>query len=502
MTLQGARILVGITGGIAAYKSISLIRALQKHGADVRAIATPSVKPFVGLETLRAITREEVPVDVFHQEGDAVADSWTRHIHWGEWADLYVIAPCTAQTMAKIAHGFSDNMLTASVLARRCPLMICPTMDGEMWDHPATQRNVELLRGDGIHILEPAEGYLASGLIGQGRLPEEAEIVAEVERLLADVERGRNAEEGDVATRSHGERGINNEAKRHGTGTPSLFAGKRVLITTGPTREYIDDVRFISNPSSGKMGIAMALAAKQAGAHVTLLHGPIESSLLPAMDVIDNFESADELFELVQEHGPEADVVIMAAAVSDAKPAKRIDGKVKKTDQESSLQLASTPDILAWLGGHKSEGQTLIGFAMESDAETAQASARAKMESKNLDAIILNLLREGESGFGIDSNNVELFVGQKTAQSQDKAQHQDQSLSQNYAKHHDPPFHFAGTKLDVALQLVDQLSVSLFTKSLAGERYSGESSSAVPSSNESHSGSPSTTRMSSTKKGS
>ena len=462
MTLQGARILVGITGGIAAYKSISLIRALQKGGAEVRAIATPSVSSFVGLETLRAITREEVPVEVFHQDGDAVTDSWTRHIHWGEWAELYVITPCTAQTMAKIAHGFSDNMLTASVLARRCPLLVCPTMDGEMWDHPATQRNVELLRGDGIHVLEPAEGYLASGLIGQGRLPEETQIVAEVERLLADLEPG------------HG--GAKDEAMSRGGVPPSLFTGKRVLVTTGPTREHIDDVRYISNPSSGKMGIAMALAAKQAGAHVTLLHGPIESSILPAMDIIDSFESADDLFNLVQKHGPEADVVIMAAAVSDAKPAQRHRGKVKKADQEWSLQLAPTPDILAWLGGHKSDGQTLIGFAMETDAETAQESARAKMEAKNLDAIILNLLCEGESGFGIDSNKVELFVGQDQSQSQTHAQQQDM------AQHQDPPYRFEGTKLDVALQLVDQLSVSL-----AGGMPSYESS---------------TTRVSSTKKGS
>jgi len=208
------------------------------------------------------------------------------------------------------------------------------------------------------------------------------------------------------------------------------------------------------------MGIAMALAAKQAGAHVTLLHGPIESALLPAMDTLKSFESADELFGLVQEHGPEADVVIMAAAVSDAKPAKRIDGKVKKADQEWSLQLAPTPDILAWLGEHKSDGQVLIGFAMESDAETAREAALSKLEAKNLDAIILNLLREGESGFGIDSNNVELFVGQKTAQSQDQAQYQD------------PPYAFGGTKLDVALQLVDQLSVSL-----SGVSPSGNSSS-------------------------
>lgn len=481
MILQGARILVGITGGIAAYKSISLIRALQKGGAEVRAIATPSASSFVGLETLRAITREEVPVDVFHQEGDAVADSWTRHIHWGEWADLYVIAPCTAQTMAKIAHGFSDNMLTASVLARRCPLMICPTMDGEMWDHPATQRNVELLRGDGIHILEPADGYLASGFIGQGRLPEEAEIVAEVERLLANVERRRDAEEGNiaaeghVAARSHGERGVSDEAKGRGVAPSSIFAGKRVLVTTGPTREHIDDVRFISNPSSGKMGIAMALAAKQAGAHLTLLHGPIESSLLPAMDVIDNFESANELFGLVQEHGPQADVIIMAAAVSDAKPAERHRGKVKKADQEWSLQLAPTPDILAWLGDQKSDGQTLIGFTMESDAEIAREAARAKLEAKNLDAIILNLLREGESGFGIDFNKVELFVGQKTAPSQDKAQHQD------------PPYAFAGTKLDVSLQLVDQLSVSLASESFnsASEVGGRHSSNPSPTTNES-----------------
>lgn len=486
MTLQGARILVGITGGIAAYKSISLLRALQKRGAEVRAIATPSVSSFVGLETLRAITREEVPVEVFHQDGDAVTDSWTRHIHWGEWADLYVIAPCTAQTMAKIAHGFSDNMLTASVLARRCPLLVCPTMDGEMWDHPATQRNVELLRGDGIHVLEPADGYLASGLIGQGRLPEEAVIVAEMERLLADVERGRDAEEGDVAARSHGKRSV---------APSSLFAGKRVLVTTGPTREPIDDVRYISNPSSGKMGIAMALAVKQAGAYVTLLHGPIESSLLPAMDAIHSFESADELFELVQAHGPGSDVVIMAAAVSDAKPAERRRGKVKKADQEWSLQLAPTPDILAWLGGHKSDTQTLIGFAMESDAETAREAALSKLEAKNLDAIILNLLREGESGFGIDSNNVELFVGQHQivgqhqTQSQTHAQQQGMAQKQGPKKHQDPPYRFAGTKLDVALQLVDQLNVSL-----SGGSPSGDSSPAVPPSNESLSGKSASTK--------
>ncbi len=445
MTLQGARILVGITGGIAAYKSISLLRTLQKQGAEVRAVATPSVSSFVGLETLRAITREEVPVEVFHQDGDEVADSWTRHIHWGEWADLYVIAPCTAQTMAKIAHGFSDNMLTASVLARRCPLLVCPTMDGEMWDHPATQRNVALLRSDGIHVLEPADGYLASGIIGQGRLPEESEIVAEVERLLADVEREDGAP--GSATNSAPSSASIDKVKRF-VGAPSLFAGKQVLVTTGPTREHIDDVRYISNPSSGKMGIAMALAAKQAGAHVTLLHGPIESSHLPVMDATHSFESADELFTLMKEHGPKADIVIMAAAVSDAKPAERHHGKVKKADQEWSLTLAPTPDILAWLGEHKSDGQRLIGFAMESDAETAQEAARTKMEAKKLDAIILNLLRDGESGFGINTNKVELFVAQESvAGLQDQAEN--------------PPFAFAGTKLDVALQLVDQLEVSL-----------------------------------------
>jgi len=231
-------------------------------------------------------------------------------------------------------------------------------------------------------------------------------------------------------------------------GAPSLFPGKRVLVTTGPTREHIDDVRYISNPSSGKMGIAMALAAKQAGAHVTLLHGPIESSQLPVMDATHIFESADELFTLMKEHGPKADIVIMAAAVSDAKPAERHHGKVKKTDQEWSLSLAPTPDILAWLGEHKSDGQRLIGFAMESDAETAQEAARTKMEAKKLDAIILNLLRDGESGFGIDTNKVELFVAQESvAGLQDQAEN--------------PPFAFTGTKLDVALQLIDQLEVSL-----------------------------------------
>ena len=445
MTLQGARILVGITGGIAAYKSISLLRALQKRGAEVRAIATPSVESFVGLETLRAITREEVPVEVFHKDGDAVADSWTRHIHWGEWADLYVIAPCTAQTMAKIAHGFSDNMLTASVLARRCPLLLCPTMDGEMWDHPATQRNVELLRGDGIHVLEPAEGYLASGLIGQGRLPEETEIVAEIERLLADVEREGEGRSDDAL---HELGGAKDEAMSHSVGPSSLFAGKRVLVTTGPTREHIDDVRFISNPSSGKMGIAMAVAAKQAGAHVTLLHGPIDDSTIPAMDVIESFVSAEDAFSLIKEHGPTADVVIMAAAISDATPETRMAGKVKKRDQDWVLPLSPTPDILAWLGERKDAGQILVGFAMESEADTAHESALAKLNAKNLDAIVLNLLREGESGFGIKSNKVELFVGDGQGKGGDSA-------------HQQVPYAFEGTKLEVALQLVDQLEVSL-----------------------------------------
>ncbi|WP_440999101.1 bifunctional phosphopantothenoylcysteine decarboxylase/phosphopantothenate--cysteine ligase CoaBC [Fodinibius sp. SL11] len=372
--LSGKRIILGVTGGIAAYKAAFLLRALQKSGAEVRVAMTPSATRFVGTETFSSLSKHEVAVDVF-PENEAATQSWTQHISWGEWADLFVIAPCTANTLAKIAHGISNNMLTSTVLAARCPLLICPTMDGEMYESPAVQKNLKTVQEFGYHILEPEEGYLASGLEGKGRLPETDRILEKCDTIL----------------------------EQHRLEGP--LAGKKVLVTAGPTREHIDPVRFISNPSSGKMGFAMAAAAQQLGAEVILVHGPVSLSKPIGIATIE-IESTRELFEQVKNHA-DADVVIMAAAISDFTPQKTHPQKVKKDQAESSIRLKKTTDILAWLGDHKKEGQVLIGFAMET--ENLLENAQAKREQKNADWIIANSLNEAEAGFGSDKNSVYLI---------------------------------------------------------------------------------------------
>lgn len=394
MLNAGTRILVGITGGIAAYKSVLLIRELQKQGAEVRAIATPSTHHFIGLETLRAITRHEVPTEVF-QGDEKGSSSWTRHIHWAEWADLFVIAPCTANTLAKIANGFSDNMLTSTALASRCPLLICPTMDGDMLDNPSTQRNLNALRESGVHILPPDEGYLASGLIGPGRLPETDTIIRKIEDILTSTGF-------DPASRP----ATDTPAK-----TPSIasrtghLAGKRVLVTAGPTREPIDAVRFLSNPSTGKMGIAMARAAQLAGAEVTLLLGPVSTP-----DPVDlhtvRFTTAADLFEKTKALHSEMDIIIKTAAVADFRPKNPSTEKTPKGEMGLSIELEPTQDVLMWLSEHKPEGQILIGFAMQTSGDLEPA--RDKLKRKKLDAILVNELKDGVSGFATDNN--ELFL--------------------------------------------------------------------------------------------
>lgn len=369
--LSGKRIILGVTGGIAAYKAVYLLREFQKAGAEVRVTMTPSATRFVGLDTFASLSGHEVAIDIFPEEGQS--DDWTRHIYWGEWADLFVIAPCTANTLAKINHGQADNMLTSTVLAARCPILICPTMDGEMYDSPAVSENLKELTDKGFHILEPASGYLASGLEGKGRLPEAENILEKASEIIGDVE--------------------------------GILKGKKVVVTAGPTREHIDPVRFISNPSSGKMGIAMAEAARDLGGEVTLLHGPVSAPLPDDIHKV-SFSSAADLFEAVKERS-DADVIIMAAAVSDFTPEKTFDQKVKKTDAGSNIQLKRTQDILAWLGEHKKEGQTLIGFAMET--EDLLENARNKLKAKNADHIIANSLNEEGSGFESDTNTVILI---------------------------------------------------------------------------------------------
>lgn len=372
--LSGKRIILGVTGGIAAYKAAFLLRALQKAGAEVRVTMTPAATRFVGAETFSSLSRHEVAIDVF-PENDSATQSWTQHISWGEWADLFVIAPCTANTLAKIAHGVADNMLTSTVLAARCPLLICPTMDGEMYESPAVHKNLKTIREFSYHILEPEDGYLASGLEGKGRLPETDLILEKCSAVL----------------------------KKHKSEGP--LAGKKVVVTAGPTREHIDPVRFISNPSSGKMGFAMAEAAQRMGAEVILIHGPVAIKKPAGMETIE-IESTRELFEQVQNHS-DAEVVIMAAAVSDFSPVKSSQHKIKKEQADSSIQLRQTLDILAWLGDHKKDGQVLIGFAMET--KNLLENAQAKLKKKNADWIIANSLTEDESGFESDKNKVHLL---------------------------------------------------------------------------------------------
>lgn len=392
--LSGKRIILGVTGGIAAYKAAFLLRELQKAGAEVRVTMTPSATRFVGLETFASLSGHEVAVEIFPD--DPGSSDWTRHINWGEWADLFVIAPCTANTLAKITTGISDNMLSSTVLAARCPVLICPTMDGEMYESPAVSLNLKKVQKFGYHILEPETGYLASGLEGKGRLPEIRDILEKASEIIGSIK--------------------------------GPLEGKKVVVTAGPTREHIDPVRFISNPSSGKMGIAMAEAAQRLGADVTLIHGPISVSKPEGIQSLSITSTAD-LFEAVKEYR-DADVIIMAAAVSDFTPTKIHQQKVKKTADENSIDLKRTQDILAWLGENKREGQTLIGFAMET--ENLIENATSKLKKKNADWIIANSLNDKDAGFEADTNTVHL-LGKDADQK------------------------FQGTKKDIAIEILNTI---------------------------------------------
>lgn len=369
--LSGKRIVLGVTGGIAAYKAVFLLREFQKAGAEVRVTMTPSATRFVGLETFASLSQHEVAVEIFPD--DTQSTDWTRHINWGEWADLFVIAPCTANTLSKIASGISDNMLTSTVLAARSPILICPTMDGEMYESPTVTENLKKVQEFGYHILEPATGFLASGLEGKGRLTEFEDILKKASEIIGSIE--------------------------------GPLKGKKVVVTAGPTREFIDPVRFISNPSSGKMGFAMAEAAKRLGAEVKLIHGSVTAPIPEGIHTT-SITSAAELFETVKTHA-DADVIIMAAAVSDFTPSKTYSYKVKKETGSASIELSKTTDILAWLGENKNPDQVLIGFAMET--EDLIKNAKKKLNKKNADWIIANSLSTEGAGFEVDTNHVHLI---------------------------------------------------------------------------------------------
>lgn len=372
--LAGRRILLGVTGGIAAYKTAELVRLLKKAGAQVQVLMTREAAQFVTPVTLGTLSEREVLVDIFP---DNETGSWTKHVHLGRWGDLFVVAPLTANTLAKLAHGHCDNMLTAVALSAACPLLVCPAMDHDMFEHPATHANLDLLVSRGVHVMPPVEGELASGLVGKGRMPEPADILAHIVSLLGAWKAG------DLP-----------------------LAGRHVLVTAGPTVEAIDPVRFLSNRSTGTMGFAIAGEAARRGARVTLVAGPTHLETPAGVDRVD-IRSAEDLQKAVS-NVPDADLVIAAAAVADYAPKTASAHKLKKSDADLSIELKRTPDVLAGLGAAKRPGQILVGFALETD--DGERNALAKLERKNLDWIVLNDPNEPGAGFGPDTNRVTLLA--------------------------------------------------------------------------------------------
>lgn len=369
--LKGKHIIVGITGGIAAYKTASLVRLLVKRGAEVQVVMTPSAKEFITPVTMSALTGKPVVSEFF----TANTGEWHSHVDLGLWADCMVIAPATACTIGKMASGIADNMLVTTYLSAKSPVFVAPAMDLDMMKHPSTIRNLELLRSYGNHIIEPAAGELASHLIGKGRMEEPENIVKVLEDFFACNQK---------------------------------LAGKKVLITAGPTYERIDPVRFIGNFSTGKMGYALADAAARMGADVTVVSGPVSvRPKRPGVKVI-SVESAQQMCDACTELFPSADIAIMCAAVADYAPAESHTSKIKRENMpEATIKLKRNPDIAATLGAMKRQGQTLVGFALETDHE--EDNARRKLQAKNLDMIVLNSLGEPGAGFATDTNKVTLF---------------------------------------------------------------------------------------------
>lgn len=371
--LSSKKILLGITGSIAAYKSVYLIRLLIKHGAEVKVILTPDAESFVTPLTLGTLSKNEVLTGYVQNERSG---TWTNHVELGMWADHFIIAPTTANTIAKMAYGISDNLLLGTYLSARCPVTIAPAMDLDMYLHASTQKNMVALDAYGVTIVPVGSGELASGLEGKGRMAEPEEII---NYLLEDL-------------------------KEEGT---SSFKGKKVLVTAGPTYEPIDPVRFIGNRSSGKMGVAIANQFAKYGADVILVHGPISESIAinPKIEKVA-VATAQEMFAACIDKFAKIDITVMAAAVADYTIANPADSKIKKKELPLQLELQSTTDILAALGKQKKEGQILCGFALETDNELK--NAQDKLTRKNLDLIILNSLKDKGAGFQYDTNKITL----------------------------------------------------------------------------------------------
>ena len=377
--LKGKKIVLGITGSIAAYKACLIIRGLIKAGAEVQVIITPAGKEFITPITLSALTQKPVISDFFSQRDG----SWHSHVALGLWADAMLIAPCTASTLGKMANGIADNMLITTYLSMKAPVFVAPAMDLDMYQHPTTQQNMERLKSFGNQIIEPASGFLASGLEGKGRMEEPEKIVDFLNEKLGN-------EDSETSLTSH-----------------SSLSGKRILITAGPTYEKIDPVRFIGNYSSGKMGFALAEECASRGAEVTLVAGPVALKTEHPNILRVNVESCQEMYAAATSAFPQQDAAILCAAVADFRPEHVADQKIKRVGQTMDIHLVPNPDIAAELGRMKREGQVLVGFALETNDE--EANAHHKLEKKNLDFIVLNSLKNKGTCFRSDDNQISII---------------------------------------------------------------------------------------------
>lgn len=378
-SLKGKHIVLGVTGGIAAYKSVALLRLLTKAGAEVQVVMTPAAKEFVAPVTFASLSQKPVVSEFF----TANTGEWHSHVDLGLWADAMVVAPATASTIGKMANGIADNMLVTTYLSAKEPVWIAPAMDLDMMRHPSTVANIERLRSFGNHIIEPGSGALASGLSGKGRMAEPEEIVVTLESHFATAE---------------------------------SMTGKTVMITAGPTREKLDPVRFISNYSSGKMGYALAEEAARRGARVILVSGPVDLEARNPLIEVRRVESAEEMLAEARKAFAGSDIAIMCAAVADYRPAAVSPSKLKRGNNPAmTLELVRNPDIAATLGSEKRPGQTLVGFALETD--DAIAHGADKLRRKNLDMIVVNSLADKGAGFGTDTNLVTIITadGRRTA---------------------------------------------------------------------------------------
>ena len=366
--LKGKKIVLGVTGSIAAYKAALLVRMLIKEGAEVKVIMTSAAKDFISPLTLATLSKHPVLIDVFKE------DTWANHVMLGRWADMMLVAPLSCNTLAKMAVGICDNLLLAVYLSAACPVMLAPAMDEDMWKHPCTRRNLQTLASNGNVIVPVDNGELASGLFGEGRMAEPEAIIASV------IQQFKNA---------------------------GSLSGKKALVTAGPTYEHIDPVRFIGNHSSGKMGVAIARELSERGAAVTLVLGPATGTFnLDGLNVI-NVQTAEEMYNACHSVFAETDITIMAAAVADYTPVAVAPEKIKKKEESWQVALKKTPDILKSLGQKKTGKQVLAGFALETTDE--RQNALAKLQQKNADIIVLNSLRDSGAGFGKDTNKIAVF---------------------------------------------------------------------------------------------